>query len=138
MIVPPSFHDQTLEALHAQIEFPVMNLPNTVEELGEVLRQAGDRPLDMNQLQACLRNVIAITPGIPRFLVRRFQNNAVMVTPMSEKQLYKLLKDFGIITYVEVKRTSIDKVLRPETFQATLNVFVKGEDGLYYLYDRHT
>jgi hypothetical protein len=138
MIVQANFHAEQQIQPQQQQQLPEINLPNTLDELGAIVMQtiANGERIDMNLLKASLRNVIAITPGQPKYLVRRLQNNAAMVVPMCEKDLYKLLKQYGLVSYIEVKTMTIDKLVRKAEFSETLTVFVKGADGMYYAYDR--
>jgi hypothetical protein len=60
------------------------------------------------------------------------QKNFVLVQTMTEKELNKMVRGWGMITYVEVKSTTIDKLIRKEGFSASLTVFTRGDDGLFY------
>jgi hypothetical protein len=117
-----------------------ITLVPTLDDLAEAIsgfRERGE-PILINQLTQQLRNVIAICVQQPKFLVARRHNNTVMTVAMTEKQLYKLLREIGLITYVEIKTTEIDKIVRKEVFQSALRMWQRGDDGFYHELQRNT
>jgi hypothetical protein len=90
------------------------------------------------QLLAHLRNVIALFVAQPKFLVRRRDRNssATVIASMTEKQLYKKLRELGLITYIDVRTTEIDKLVKKDDFQRSLRIFQRGDDGLLHELNR--
>jgi hypothetical protein len=114
-----------------QPDFP---LAQSIDDLADALvamRNVG-QPVIISQLLAQLKNVMALSVQQPKFLVRRRTPNGGMVVPMTEKQLYKALRDIGLITYVDVRTTQMDKLVKKDDFQRALPMFTRGDDGMYY------
>jgi hypothetical protein len=122
---------QQQEMPHQPEQFTLVETIDDLSDAITAMRNSG-QPVVMFQLLAHLRNVIALSVQQPKFLVRRRNINGIMVVPMTEKQLYKLLREIGLITYIDVRTTDVDKLVKKDDFQRSLPIFNRGDDGLYY------
>jgi hypothetical protein len=138
----PNIAGQLMEYEQGPVYFQSQQMPQqshqvplvqSIEDLADaiaVMRNRG-QPVVMSELLEQLRNVIALCVQQPKFLVRRRDRNAIVVVPMTEKQLYKLLREIGLVTYIEVRTTEIDKLVRKDEFQQNMHIFQRRADGLY-------
>jgi hypothetical protein len=143
----PDIAGQLMEYEQGPVYFQPQHMPQqlhqvplvqSIEDLADAVIAMRNRnqPVVMSELLEQLRNVIAICVQQPKFLVRRRDRNAIVVAPMTEKQLYKLLREIGLVTYIDVRRTELDKLVKKDEFQRNMHIFHRGEDGLYHELNR--